>query len=122
MTLDSQLVGVAAFLQTCVINFPAPVKHPVQFFGCVLVRVDSIFESFDAHERSFERRRLAAHPSFLSRSSKLFFIVLAASGSITTRSRRSSRSCGLSAMIGPLIIPQQPRMSNGSLNAMRSKR
>ncbi len=34
-------------------------------------------------------------------------MVLAASGSITKRSRRSSRSYGLSAMIGPLIIPQE---------------
>src|SRR5713226_6588374 len=56
MTPNTHLVGVAALLQPCVVEFTAPVKHPLQFFGCLFVRIDAIFVSFHAHLAALLKR------------------------------------------------------------------
>src|SRR6266487_2766754 len=55
MTPDAYLVGIAALLQARVVEFATPIKHPLQFVGCMLVRVDAIFKRFDTHRTLFLR-------------------------------------------------------------------
>src|SRR5260221_9023987 len=62
MKLDTDLVSIAALLQTSVVNLSAPVKHPLQFFGCLLVRVNTILVGFDATSDVFEHH-IHAHIS-----------------------------------------------------------
>src|SRR6266567_3421518 len=49
MPLDRYLIGVAALLQARIIHLPASIQGPLQFFSCLLVRVNAIFERFDTH-------------------------------------------------------------------------
>ena len=55
MAPDPHLVGVAALLQASIVKLSAPIKCPLQFFGCCCIRVDAIFESLDAHRTLFLR-------------------------------------------------------------------
>ena len=49
MTLDTCLVGVTALLQARIVEFSTSIKHPLQLVGSRFIRVDTVFESFDAH-------------------------------------------------------------------------
>src|SRR5260221_722494 len=41
MTPHPHLVGVAALLEAGIVEFPAAIKHPLQFFSCSFVRIDT---------------------------------------------------------------------------------
>src|SRR6266568_7859308 len=125
MTLDTHLVGIAAFLQPSIVEFAAPIKHPLQLFGCVFVRIDAILVGFHAHWTLFCERdgRVPAPVIWCWTLYRAIPVVQASSGNTTFRFISSCCSCGLSASIGPLRYPRKkPMMSNGSLKAMRSKR
>src|SRR5579885_1130579 len=62
MPLDYYLVGVTPFLQPGIIEFAAPIKHPLQLVGCSCICIDTILVGFDAHETRFFERGTETFP------------------------------------------------------------